>query len=804
MGRLAVENYVVVGVALAVITASCQLLFLPFLFSEIDSIREEFDLEIREALKSFENSYENLAGIRPISIRKQREAVKNMVTADQTSIGPADHRAIPIAPSMPPHADAAKTHHARLSGNTGSAPSSPPSMFSPELRKLARESPAPTDEYEDEESEYDETESISEIPRPQLLAPGVKASTASGGAQVILGTPGPVISPPGTKSKHPTLLHSGERPMSGPLPICPIEENRCPPGPPGPPGLRGVPGQAGTEGNDGLPGADAMDELTPSFPTFCVTCPPGPDGKPGQPGPTGKPGLVGAPGIPGPMGKNGQPGAPGGYGSPGKQGSMGSRGGAGMTGQDGVVLLNTKGPKGPPGKPGTEGQPGEDGTNNNTPGPIGEPGNPGEGGRPGAGGLYGRRGDIGELGIRGENSEVCTCETLMKKAIENAENSAYSAVEAQAMTQGPQTAPILPEIRRTPQKASAIAAGGLPTLDELRNNYQKKPLTFAQNDGVQKFAVAPSDVAINEEPGAQASVPAGQFSVGNSESTDQKSENSTPETDNVSETEIDDQEMTSSDNSETSDTSEASETPDSSDTVMIDGGSDDSETEELDNPEPAASSSLHQPNQRSRPALFAPPRAQLPTVSTGPQVNAMNQALSLTPPKVHAVKTSLPHINGESRQKPFDGETEVVKKTRGEGSSTQKRRRIVKVKRVPWRHPAFRVFSTTNENFAYNMDEGEKPFRIEKEIARESEKKVVNLKEVRRAPKRLRRKIKNGKSEKKLRRVHVTPSKKLAYQQRKNSNILENIAESLGLIENLPKNEQKSRKQQKMHRVPIP
>uniref|UniRef100_A0A1I7V2U8 Ribosome biogenesis protein slx9-like n=1 Tax=Caenorhabditis tropicalis TaxID=1561998 RepID=A0A1I7V2U8_9PELO len=131
--------------------------------------------------------------------------------------------------------------------------------------------------------------------------------------------------------------------------------------------------------------------------------------------------------------------------------------------------------------------------------------------------------------------------------------------------------------------------------------------------------------------------------------------------------------------------------------------------------------------------------------------------------------------------------------------SASKRRRTVKVKRVPWRHPAFRVFSTTNENFSFNMDEGEKPFRVEKEIARESEKKVVNLKEIRRAPKRLRRKQKVGKADKKLRRVHVTPSKTLAFQQRQNSNILENIAESLGLLEKEPKREQR-----KMNRVPIP
>ncbi|EFP00674.1 CRE-COL-163 protein [Caenorhabditis remanei] len=757
MGRLAIENYVVVGVTLAVITASCQLLFLPFLFSEIDAIREEFDTEIREALRSFESSYENLAGIqRPVSIRKQREAVKNMVTTDHTSTGPADHRVNPTEPSGPPHADAAKTHRARLSGSTGILQAAaPPSMFSPELRKLARETPAPTDEYEEEESEYDETETISDMPR------------APGGAQVILGAPtAAVVNPPGAP-KHPTLLHSGERPVPGPLPICPLEENRCPAGPPGPPGHRGTPGQAGIDGNDGLPGADAMDELTPSFPTFCVTCPPGPDGKPGTPGSTGKPGLVGAPGIPGPMGKNGQPGAPGGYGSPGKQGSMGSRGAGGMVGQDGVVLLNTKGPKGPPGKSGTEGQPGEDGTNNNTPGPIGELGSPGEVGRPGANGLLGRRGELGELGLQGENSEECSCEMLMKKSIENAENSAYSAVEALAMTQTPQAPQIVPEIRRTPQKASALAAGGLPTLEELRHGYQKSPVTFAQEDRVQKFAVAPSDVAVNEEP----LVPAGQFAVASeAESVDQKSEAEPVEEEQEPEPETPEPES-------------------STDAIVIDGGSDDIEEEESEIVEPS------QPSQ-SRPALFAPPRAQLPSVSTGPQ--ASEQVVSLSPPKVHAVKTSLPRANGESRQKPLDGDTEV-KKTRGES----RRRRIVKVKRVPWRHPAFRVFSTTNENFAFNMDEGEKPFRVEKEIARESEKKVVNLKEIRRAPKRLRRKQKVGKVEKKLRRVHVTPSKKLAYQQRQNSNILENIAESLGLIENQPPKEHRKR-QQKMNRVPIP
>lgn len=45
------------------------------------------------------------------------------------------------------------------------------------------------------------------------------------------------------------------------------------------------------------------------------------------------------------------------------------------------------------------------------------------------------------------------------------------------------------------------------------------------------------------------------------------------------------------------------------------------------------------------------------------------------------------------------------------------------------------------------MDEGEKAFKVEKEIARESEKKVVS-KEIRRAPKKLRRKQKQGKLEK--------------------------------------------------------
>lgn len=76
MSRLAMENYVVVGVTLAVITVSCQLLFLPFLFSEIDAIRDEFDSEMREALGVFQDSYEKLAVIRPSSIRRQREAAK--------------------------------------------------------------------------------------------------------------------------------------------------------------------------------------------------------------------------------------------------------------------------------------------------------------------------------------------------------------------------------------------------------------------------------------------------------------------------------------------------------------------------------------------------------------------------------------------------------------------------------------------------------------------------------------------------------------------------------------------------------
>lgn len=59
-----------------------------------------------------------------------------------------------------------------------------------------------------------------------------------------------------------------------------------------------------------------------------------------------------------------------------------------------------------------------------------------------------------------------------------------------------------------------------------------------------------------------------------------------------------------------------------------------------------------------------------------------------------------------------------------------------------------------------SMDEGERGFRAEKEIARESEKKVVNLREIRRSPKKLRRKLKPGKTEKVIlfKALHVIPN----------------------------------------------
>lgn len=564
-----------------------------------------------------------------------------MIHMDGDTVGPADH---------PAHAAAAKTHGTRLSGiagQSGGAPPSGPSLFSPELRKLAREVPAPTDDYDDEESEYEDAEAMSDT---------------SGGAQVILGTiptstTTTTASPSPTPQQHPTLMNSGER--LGPLPICPLDENRCPMGPPGPPGLRGTPGQSGTDGNDGLPGFDAMDEITPNFPTFCVTCPAGPDGTPGQPGGTGKPGLGGAPGILGPMGKNGQPGAPGGYGSPGKQGSMGSRGVAGNVGQDGVVLLNTKGPKGPSGKHGTEGQPGEDGTNNNTPGPIGPPGLPGSPGAPGAAGIRGKRGEFGVQGQKGVDSKECTCESLMKESIVSAENLAYLAVEAQSQAMGHQIDLKASEIRRTQQKASGLASG-LPTLNELRNKYQKGAVTFAQEDStIQKFAVAPSDVSISE---TEELLPASNFESPAAE----KSDESTFAAESEDSETIDEPMVPPKAQFPATFAIAQAVTSENSDTSVSD-------------PEPLDSGTGH-----SRPALFAPPRAQLPSQSV-PKAQA------------HGAK-SHSRGSGESKKKsaPLNGNTEIVKKTRGSGST--KRRRVVKVKRVPYRHPAFRVFSVRSHS----------------------------------------------------------------------------------------------------------
>ncbi|CAI2352512.1 unnamed protein product [Caenorhabditis sp. 36 PRJEB53466] len=640
------------------------------------------------------------------------------MVADRTSLGPADH--------PHPHADAARTHHTRLP-LSGTRPAAP-SHFSAELRKLAREMSTPTDEYT-EESEYEEREPVHvQLPKTPLTL----GSLPSGAASSLSGPAAPAP--------------SGQ----GALPMCPLEENRCSPGLAGPPGIKGTAGQNGVDGNDGTPGNDAMDELTPTFPMFCTSCPSGPDGKPGQPGPTGRPGLVGAHGIPGPNGKNGQPGAPGGYGSAGKQGAMGSPGDSGEQGQDGVILLNTKGPKGPPGKPGPDGQPGEDGTNNNTPGPMGETGAVGEMGLVGAPGLYGKRGETGEVGTKRIDTS-CKCEDLMRKAIEVAENSAYVAVEAQARAQTaeqvPQDVPPIPtsaEIRRTPQKASSLAASGLPTLDELRGDYQKKEQfvlrSFAQEDGdVKKFAVAPSEVTVNEEPSGP-------------------SDNLIPEliTEDIG-------------------ASEAPESPEETNDSLL------SESES----EPAA--------EVTRPALFAPPRAQFPQVEVALNLSA--------PPKLHAAKfVQLPRVTGESRQRRPQISSGEVTQRKAEETTTSKRRRILKVRRVHrrQRHPAFRVFANTED--VVSLDEGEKPFHVEREIARESEKKVVNSREIRRSPKRLTQKPKNGKIEKKLRRVHVTPSKTLAYQHRENANILENIAKSLGLIEQPDRNEQKK----EMNRVPIP
>uniref|UniRef100_A0A8R1HRM0 Col_cuticle_N domain-containing protein n=1 Tax=Caenorhabditis japonica TaxID=281687 RepID=A0A8R1HRM0_CAEJA len=756
------ENYVAVGVTLAVIAVGCQLLFLPFLFSEIDSICAEFDTEIREALGIFENSYENLAGIRPSSIRKRREAVAKNMVADHTSTGPADH---------PPHADAARTHHARLplSGISG-----PASQFSAELRKLAREAALSTDSafYDLNNAEEADYEEVDPPPSAQ-------------GAQVVT-----TVLPKANKRalSHSRGLHSGGATTPQPpassssstnLPICPLDENRCPPGLAGQPGARGVSGQNGIDGNSGAPGIDAMDELTPSYPVFCTSCPAGPDGKPGVSGPTGKPGLAGAPGIPGPSGKNGQPGAPGGYGSPGKQGAMGSRGTQGGQGQDGVLLLNTKGPKGPPGKAGSDGQQGEDGTNNNTPGPVGELGAVGEHGLTGAPGLPGKRGETGEAGVKGVNSEECTCANLVKKAIEQAENSAYVAVAEAQLPPQPDAPTIqarsLPsEIRRTPQKASSLAAAGLPTLEQLRNNYEKQDKTvesFAQEDGAVKFAVAPSEVSISEEPAAL------EENVEHSAGVLAENESAllTPP-ENLSETQRGIESESSESDSSTSEVSSQTEEVVDLETLLTGSDSDNVETV-------------------TRRALLAPPRAILP------QKTVENAAVALQPPppKVHAAKFVVPKVNGESRRKSTITDGEVVQKIRSDGKSGKKR--IVKVRRVrKERPPAFKVFSTGDHSVS--LDEGDAPFLVEKEIARDSEKKVVNQsgREIRRAPKRLRRKPKQGQTEKKLRRVHLTPSKQLVDEHRQNSNILENIAKSLGLIEKRPEEV----KPKMMNRVHVP
>lgn len=259
----------------------------------------------------------------------------------------------------------------------------------------------------------------------------------------------------------------------------------------------------------------------------------------------------------------------------------------------------------------------------------------------------------------------------MKKAIEVAENSAYVAVEAQSLPQnaatlpaGP-TIPPRPEIRRTPQKASALAASGLPTLEELRNDYQKKQLvtSFAQEDGeVKKFAVAPSEVAVSED---------------NSEFAVSEVNELAPEVSRNSEVARDAEiqpgtfgakSRISEVSRHTSMKEEFLESPESQEPLgLLEPLVEPSEPQELLEPEESEFIDEPEPTRVTRPALFAPPRAQLPSI-----------------PK-------LPHVTGDSHRKTsLDGES--VKKTRSEGST--KRRRVVKVKRVQ-RHPAFRVFSVS-------------------------------------------------------------------------------------------------------------
>ncbi|CAB3398747.1 unnamed protein product [Caenorhabditis bovis] len=221
------------------------------------------------------------------------------------------------------------------------------------------------------------------------------------------------------------------------IPICPIEENKCPRGPSGPKGEPGADGLRGSDGIDGAVGVDASDEILPQFASFCVTCPPGAEGKPGDNGATGKPGPPGAPGVPGMSGRDGQPGPPGVYGPPGKPGRAGSRGVDGRPGQDGANGIATPGAKGVAGEPGPPGHAGDDGTNNDVEGAEGIAGPPGRPGPPGKPGLPGKRGAPG-------HAADCQCRHLVKKAVEIAENTAYVAlVNSQTVRRSPmRNAPI--------------------------------------------------------------------------------------------------------------------------------------------------------------------------------------------------------------------------------------------------------------------------------------------------------------------------------------------------------------------------
>ncbi|CAI5450889.1 unnamed protein product [Caenorhabditis angaria] len=632
MSRLAVENYVVFGVVVVAITVTFQIVSLPFIFSEIDSIRREFDGEIKDSLKMFEESYEQLSEIRPSSMRRERDIALQMV-ADATSVGPADH---------PIKAEGSKTRRVQNPLKSYAAiPPLPPILRTTKQQRTStfqklsvKPTPYPQKqkqviEYEDGDYEEESDTIIAEIPK---------------------------VLP---KRKVP---HSPAPPASHNLPICPIEENRCPVGSPGPQGQKGVAGINGEDGNDGGPGLDAMDELIPTFAQFCISCPAGPDGKPGINGQPGKPGLFGAPGIPGPNGKNGQPGLPGGYGPPGKQGNMGTRGPVGVNGFDGVVLLPQKGPKGPTGKAGPHGQAGEDGTNNNIEGPSGIIGYPGLQGAPGNVGLPGKRGDFGPQGEPGIGTkEECKCADMIKRAIEVAENTAYVAVEAIAANIH-KVPPTKPEIRRNPIKPTLP----LPSLEDVRRD-QMNP--EKRNNRVEE--VKTIERMVFEEP-KRAHLPKVKDYIKPMK---------------------EDEELTIST------------------TTVV-------------------------------------PDVKIKEIRT----TIMTPRKTLPIRLIETVDEESKHQTNQISSAKFIDRKYPKWRKEGSAKVRKVRRRIRKINR---RRSPIRIEKIREDNM----------FDVEKEIARDSEKKI------------------NNRKDSKLKRIDLTPSKNLVEQNKENSNILEEIAKSLGIID---------------------